>query len=273
MNRIQSFDVDGWGLLDTTLGEGIILSYLEQDSNIVIRMRANLILSDFERTVDSVLTKLRSDVSTVHRADGTFYVNGLLWNIYTDELVSGSYRSYLFTEYMKHCIYACVDISNDSALVVYQRDLRVLLRSVSLVCLLDENATLEIDDVSVTVYSQSDVTVNENSNADALFFLNDERYVVIYATDAPELSFNDRAEKFAHTMFDERCKITNLMLRDNYAIFEICSRGSVNYCTYAETEVSDGESKVKLSVVSHDHLCRKDDLVSEFRFEVMQHAV
>lgn len=265
MNYIQSYTVSGWEVIDTPTNGEIILAYLSGDDSAVIRLRAFLLFNKYADTVTETLDSLRNGTEVRYSASGKFYVNGLLWEIYTDELESGGYRSYLLTEYNHHCIVACVDLSGPEILVIYQRDLKTLLRSIALTCLLNENATLELPGASVTVYSQTDVSVNENSNTDALFFMNNERYIVFFLCTDDSDSFMTQADTLVQSLFDEQCMVKRIMLTDDCAKYFVQKNGIVSYCVY--TTVMVGEYRI--GVLAHNKSNRQEDLLSEFRIEVV----
>lgn len=270
MNKVQSFSVENWKLVGSSLGGEIVLSYLDDSAEVVLGLYAILLDRSVNDVITSHLTKLRKGFDVQSTASGKFYANSLLWQIITDSLSDGSYRSYLFTEYNNHCVVGCATINNDNALIVYQRDLKQLLRSIAMSCLLNENATLVVNDVFVTVYSQTDVVVNENSNADALFFLNDERYLVFYPTSANQDSFSNRASELIKSLFDDHCTIQQIEIKDSCAKYFVSKDGSASYCTYAEVQYDDD---VTISLLAHDKVNREMNPFSEFRIEVVNHAV
>lgn len=265
MNCIQAYNVCDWEILDSPVNGEAVFTYLVDKASVIMRLGAALLTNQYDDFVKAKLCLMRRNTEIVYSASGKFYVNGLLWEIYTDELSTGDYRSYLFTEFNHHCIVGCSDLNGTIALVAYQKDLKALLRSIALVKLLNESATLELDGASVTVYSQTDLSVNENSNQDALFFLSNERYVVFYKCRGDlSASFNKRSEFLIHECFDDDCKISKVNSSSDCIVYYISRNGIVSYCTYAEVECNG----VILSVVSHDRTNRGSQLLEDFRIEV-----
>ncbi|MEY8333259.1 hypothetical protein AALB53_09145 [Lachnospiraceae bacterium 47-T17] len=270
MNCIQAYNVKGWEVVSTEQSSDVLLTYLTDDVDIIMRLYSSLVSRKYETLVASKLKMMRNATGIKYSASGKFYVNNLLWEIYTDELSTGDYRSYLFTEFNCHCIFGCVDVRGPGSLLVYQRDLKTLLRSIALTRILDESATLRLAGASVTVYSQTELVVNENSNSDALFFLGQDRYVVFYpcATDSA-IDFVKKSDELIHSFCCDGCKIKRIASGCNSAKFYITRNGITSYCTYAEFTCNDDT----VAVLSHDKFNRDTDLLSEFRIEVIEDAI
>ena len=272
--KVQNYSVDNWSDLDIQSNGQTVFSYLNGDCSAITKIRAFLQKGTVEDVAARMYSQAEKLTVTEDTISTTISVNCQIWYMHVlhlrDSDGSEKYYSFCFTFYGKHCIMIESEASNKASMSSLLQSFKSFIQSLALATFIHEQGTLVKDDLRVTVRSLTETSINENSNADALFFISNTDYCVFYLEDTSDISVVEQAETIIADMCKEECKVTRIVGDDdattNTVRYSISSKDSVNYFTFYRKSIGDNK---QLSAIRYAANLELADITLLFGIEVI----